>query len=263
MNIPCGRCIGCRLERARQWAFRCWHEAQMHDSNIFLTLTYRDDVLPWGHKRPTLAPRDLQLFWKKLRKEYGTLRYFACGEYGEHTHRPHYHACIFGLNPEDKKYYTTKGGNRLYSSDTISRIWSYGNAYFGDVTFESASYVARYIVGKKLGEQSQEYKFLGIEPEFVRMSRRPGIGASWLDKYQSDVFPNDSTIIRGGIETSSPRFYRERLKKMDPLLYEQVAYVRAIRARESQRDEDNSPSRLKVRERIKLRKLKDLPRNSI
>jgi len=137
MTVPCGRCIGCRLERSRQWALRCMHELEFHKCNSFVTLTYRDNDLPMGNMEATLVPDDLMLFWKRLRKEYGNgIRYFACGEYGERTRRPHYHACIFGVDFKDRKVFSTKGDFTLYTSDTLDSIWGYGHCIIGDVSFE-------------------------------------------------------------------------------------------------------------------------------
>jgi len=265
MILPCGRCIGCRLERSRQQALRCWHEAQMNAENSFLTLTYRTDELLYleDSVRPSLYPRHLTLFWKRLRKEVpnASIRYFACGEYGGQSNRPHYHACLFGLDFKDKKFHTIKNGNRLYRSDMLDHIWGHGNCLIGAVTFESAAYVARYICDKKLGEDSTYYDEQGIEPEFVRMSRRPGIGAKWLDKYYPEVFPGDSTYIRGGIETKPPRYYLNRFKKLDPLLYEQISYARKLQAKTDYNNAENHGARLKVRGQIAALKLKDIPRS--
>lgn len=263
MLIPCGRCVGCRLERSRQWAMRCWHESQLHDRNAFVTLTYRDDEIVLGNYRPTLYPKHLQDFWKRLRKRLGneSIRYFACGEYGESTYRPHYHACIFGFDFPDKKFYTIKNGNRLYSSDMLDSVWSHGDTRIGDVTFESAAYIARYIVGKKLGDDAVFYDEERIEPEFVVMSRKPGIGAGWVDKYKSDVFPGDVCVLPSGVESSPPRFYMERLKRNDFDMYQQVKYARTLQLIEQAKDENNHGTRLKIRGRLKKRQLMQFRRD--
>lgn len=259
--VPCSRCIGCRLEYSRQWAIRCVHEAQMHEDNCFVTLTYRDADLIYGADRATLYPRHLQLFMKRLRKKYGQgIRFFACGEYGERTVRPHYHACLFGIDFPDRVFYKINANkDRLYSSAILDSLWTHGNCYIGSVTFESAAYVARYIVGKKLGLNSQAPAEQGYCSEFVRMSRRPGIGRPWFNSYSSDVFPSDSVIIRG-IRCKPPTYYSSiyELEKPDEMLY-----IKKRRINESfDRRGDNTLSRLKVKERVKIAQTTSLLRTS-
>uniref|UniRef100_UPI0040482461 rolling circle replication-associated protein n=1 Tax=Shewanella sp. TaxID=50422 RepID=UPI0040482461 len=152
VTLPCGQCVGCRLEHSRQWAIRCVHEAQLHQDNCFITLTYNDDYLP---ENGTLVKRDFQLFMKRLRKKYPhAVRYYQCGEYGSKTHRPHYHACLFGHDFKDKTLWQ-KGsdGTPLYISSSLQDLWSsdghsIGFSTIGTVTFQSAAYVARYIMKK-------------------------------------------------------------------------------------------------------------------
>lgn len=218
VTVPCGRCIGCRLERSRQWAIRCINEAQMHEQNSFITLTYNKENIKYGgNESGTLWPKDLQDFWKRLRKELSkdgkSIRYFACGEYGDTTRRPHYHACLFGHDWPDKKPHSkNQNGDILYTSDNLNRLWGHGHCLIGDVTFESAAYVARYIMGKKLGREAEYYKENGIEPEFVRMSRRPGIGATWFEKYSKDVTQFDIQVVDGK-ETKPPKYYDKLLER--------------------------------------------------
>ena len=147
VKLSCGQCIGCRLERSRQWALRCSHEASMYDENCFITLTYREDALP---PLGSLDKRHFQLFMKRLRKRYPkkTIRYFQCGEYGEKLSRPHYHACLFNHDFDDKKLFKVEGENRLYVSEKLTQLWPYGYSTVGAVTFESAAYVARYVTKK-------------------------------------------------------------------------------------------------------------------
>lgn len=257
--VSCGRCWGCRLEYARQWAVRIVHESKMHESSIFATLTYRDEELTWGDKRPTLVPRDLELFWKRLRKANpdALIRYFGAGEYGDKFNRPHYHACIFGIDFKDKKLCSTKGGNSLYDSDMLTDIWSHGRATFGAVTFESASYVARYCMKKHLGKDKDYYEKEGIEPEFVRMSRRPGIGSSWFDEYKGDVFPLDSVVYQGK-KSRPPRYYSQKMELEDPWLY---ATIKAKRIEEQEKGVDSmNLKRLAIKERIKKAQTKTLTR---
>jgi len=241
---------------------RCVHEAQMHESNSFVTLTYRDEELCFGYTHPTLEPRLLQLFLKRLRKKYGNgIRFFACGEYGSDTRRPHYHAAIFGLDFEDKKLCSTKNGNNLYHSDILDDIWTHGYCTIGDVTFESAAYVARYIMDKQLGPETTIYQELGIEPEFVRMSRRPGIGKPFYDRYKSDLFPQDKCIIRGGIITKPPKYYMDKYSLDNP---EKSAIIKSNRKTFAEKtQEGTSKRRLHIRESVKKAQISLLLRHSI
>lgn len=231
MAVPCGRCVGCRLERARNWTIRILHEAQMHRDNCFLTLTYDNEHLVYGHKQATLVKDDLQRFWKRLRKVVGNgVRYFACGEYGELGGRPHYHACLFGADFEDKALFSTEGGNDLYTSDTLDRVWGHGFTSVGALTPGSAAYTARYILGKKLGKEAVYYEEQGIEPEFVVMSRGGrsgrGIGSGWFDKYATDVYPVDRVILEGGAKSRPPRYYDNLRKEQFPEEIEKIKIAR-------------------------------------
>lgn len=173
LELPCGQCIGCRLERSRQWAMRCLHEASMHDVNSFITLTYDDEHLPVGG---TLVYADFQRFMKRLRKAFEPLkiRFYAGGEYGEGTSRPHFHACLFGLHFHDRKYFKrTSAGERIYTSDILSRLWPYGHSSVGNVTFQSAAYIARYCVAKVTGDlAAAHYRVVTEDGEIV--DRVPG-----------------------------------------------------------------------------------------
>lgn len=223
LHVPCGKCTGCRLERSRQWAMRCMHEAQMHEHNSFITLTYSDDHLPIDG---SISVRALQLFMKKLRKQRHpeTVRFLACGEYGERNLRPHYHLLLFGVDWPDRKLYSRqKNGHWLYTSDLLSSLWPYGLAPIGELTFESAAYTARYSMKKIVGKNADAHYvrqhpihgfFCRVKPEFLLMSRKPGLGATWLDKYKRDVFPNDEVIVNG-FPTKPPRFYDEQLSEED------------------------------------------------
>lgn len=276
IDVPCGRCIGCRLERSRQWAVRCKNEADMNDENCFITLTYNNENLLYrSTDRPTLNPRDLQLFWKRLRKEFDKngrkFRYFACGEYGDTTNRPHYHACLFGIDFKDKKYHSTKNDNHLYTSDLLNHIWGNGHCLIGAVTFESAAYVARYIMGKKLGNQKDYYIENDIIPEFNTMSRRPGIGANWFDKYHKDVTTFDIQVVNG-VETRPPKYYDKLLEKMDVDKYNKNKSNRNYQKLKTRLQQTKTTKNIlmynkrqkndkKIKETIKIQKIKILKRS--
>lgn len=258
--VPCSRCTGCRLERSRQWAIRCVNEASVHEKNSFLTFTYRDENLVYGYKNPTLVPVHLEKFWKKLRKKYGMgIKYFACGEYGERFKRPHYHACVFGIDFEDKKIDSSKNGQYYYHSCELDLIWGFGKCIIGDVTFESAAYVSRYIMSKKLGKEAVKYEKEGIEPEFVRMSRRPGIGLKWLEKYSGDVFNHDYQIIRGGIKCKPPRYYTEKFRANEPEIMDEKKRINSEKNFDNQ--EFWNKKRLEIKEKVKVAQIKSLKRD--
>ena len=261
IKVPCGQCIGCRLERSRQWAIRCVHEASLHEANSFITLTYSPEFLP---SDMSLHLSHFQLFMKRLRKCFGNgIRFFMCGEYGEKFRRPHYHAIIFGLDFPDKVQVNVSNGLPIYSSEILSNLWGKGFASIGTVTFDSAAYVARYITKKVTGEMAFDHyldKDTGImlKPEYTTMSRRPGIASDWFKKFRSDVFPLDEVVLKGR-KMRPPKFYDSQFEVEFPDDFAVIKKKRSIRARSF--SSDNTPERLDVRERVQLIKLKSLVRN--
>ncbi len=249
MTVPCGRCVGCKLERSRQWAVRCMHEASLHADTSFITLTYDDEHVP---RFGSLLMDDWQKFFKRLRKRCGKVRFFGCGEYGEQFGRPHYHACLFGLDFSDKFEWTVRGGHSVFRSPLLESVWTYGQSEIGSLTFESAAYVARYCVKKITGKMAEaHYQCVDPEtgelssrlPEFATMSRRPGIGAGWFDLYSDDVYPSDEVIING-VASKPPRFYDKLLEVSSPEVASAVQKERKL----DRRLEDETPDRLRVRE---------------
>lgn len=190
------------------------HEASLHEESSFITLTYSDQHLPEGG---SLNVRDWQLFAKRVRKSLGPIRYFACGEYGDRTFRPHYHAAVFGQGFSEGRSRIRGGRNPLYSSTALSRMWPHGHSSVGMLTFESAAYVARYAC-KKLTGAAGRYgtvkcdpgtgEMYEVKPEFVTMSRRPGIGRGWIEQYPHDVYPEDEVVVAGR-KYRPPRYYDE------------------------------------------------------
>lgn len=258
--IPCGQCVGCRLERSRQWAIRCVHEASLYDKNCFITLTYDDLHLPVGGSLDVSA---FQKFMKRLRKRFGEgIRFFHCGEYGEKFGRPHFHACIFNFDFGDKVLWSVRNGCRLYLSADLVELWPFGFSTVGEVTFESAAYVARYVMKKITGDKADEHyvnKLTGEirEPEYVTMSRRPGIGKPWLEKFGSDVYPSDFVVI-GGKKMRPPKYYDLSFEIEDPSM---MAMIKAKRKRQVKENALNGTwERLRVREEIQLRKFDLLKR---
>jgi len=255
LTIPCGQCIGCRLERSRQWAIRCVHESQLHEANSFLTLTYDQDHLP---ANGSLVKQHFQKFIKRLRRSIpDKIRYFHCGEYGELLGRPHYHAIIFGYDFPDKVQHSKENDHILYSSKHLATLWPFGQALIGDVTFESAAYVARYVIKKRTGKQAAEHYGEKIPP-YVTMSRRPGIAADWLKQFKTDIYPEDHVVIRNGQICKPPKFYDKKLEQSSPEEYKKIRKTRHESA--ILRKDDNTPQRLQVKERLKLKQLEQLKR---
>lgn len=192
----------------------------------------------------------------------GPFRFYMCGEYGEENWRPHYHACMFGLELPDRKI-IGKGsdGSPLYRSQILEELWPLGHSSFGDVTFQSAAYVARYVMKKVTGRNADEHyarpladgTIVKVEPEFARMSLRPAIGRSWLEKYRADVYTTDTVRING-MALKPPRYYDKLLAEMDTDLTEDLELRRYEKSKRYV--EDNHPDRLKVREQVALAKIK-------
>lgn len=249
LSLPCGQCIGCRLERSRQWAMRCMHEASCHSRSSFATLTYDEKNLP---VRGMLDYPAFQKFMKRLRK-VAQVRFFMCGEYGPLDWRPHYHACIFGFDFPDRKYWSRMdSGSKLYRSDLLERLWPFGFSTVGDVTFESAAYVARYCVKKVNGQGADaHYKRVdkdgeySLPPEFAHMSLKPGIGSAWFDKWKGDVYTHDYVIVNG-VKCKPPKYYDRIFGDIDPDRLEEIKFKRETDGRA--RYEDNTEERLAVRE---------------
>jgi hypothetical protein len=267
ISLPCGQCVGCRLERSRQWAMRCIHEAQLHQNNCFITLTYDDEHLP---KDLSLDHREFQLFFKRLRKAnpHIKIRYYMAGEYGSTRGRPHFHACIFGYDFHDKKLFSrTSAGSLLYRSQELEKLWPYGYSTIGDVTFESAAYVARYIMQKQTGKDvdPNHYTYcdlttgelVKLQPEYNKMSLKPGIGADWYKKYKNDVYPHDYVEVRGQ-KIKPPKYYDQLYSKENPYEYDQILYTREKQAK--LRPEEHSYERLLVKETVTKAKLQKLKR---
>lgn len=203
--LPCGQCYACRIAKSREWAARCVLEAKSHDSNCFITLTYDDNHLP---SDLSLQKKDFTNFIKRLRKNTGKkIRYYACGEYGDLYQRPHYHACLFGYKPDDLILWSVRQGISLYRSAEIEKAWQYqGYCTVGDVSYESAAYVARYVLKKITGADADSH-YNGRQPEYTVMSRRPGIGADFFDKYNGNIYGKDFIVIRDGIKLKPPRYF--------------------------------------------------------
>lgn len=206
---------------------------------------------------------------KRLRKRVKPqrVRFYHCGEYGEKYFRPHYHACLFNFDFPDKKLYKMENDLPLYNSEMLAELWPYGFGVIGAVTFQSAAYVARYIMKKINGREAPDHyerfdvqtgEVFQLKPEYTTMSRRPGIGRGWFEKYSSDVYPSDFVVVAGR-KMRSPKYYDTQYELLYPSDFEKIRSRRVRRAKTHA--SDNTPARLKVRETVQQAQLGRLPRN--
>lgn len=284
VTLPCGKCMGCRMERAAVWAARIMHEAQLYPHNSFITLTYAPEHLPTYNGVPTLRPRDFQLFMKRLRKSregsrsfdakvqdvvrvavHGEVphgvRFFQAGEYGDRFGRPHHHAILFNCDFPDRTFWKkTPSGASLYRSADLERLWTFGWSSVGEVTLASAGYVARYTLKKSGAPQGA----LNRVPEYVTMSRGGrcgrGLAFGWFQKYAGDVFPADRVVLPKGRAMAAPRYYRQLLEERDPQLAELLKARRAMEALSRLDDEPVSGTRV---EEVQRRRARDFLKRSI
>jgi len=237
----------------------------MHSENTFITLTYDDEHLPPDNG---VHVRIWQLFMKRLRKSLGNnkIRFFASGEYTDAPFfRPHYHAIIFGYQFPDLEHFRTSRGNRLYTSKSLLKLWPYGFHTIGTVTYQTAAYVARYVMKKMNGDSEQAIanytrphpitgKIYTVNREFCVQSRRPGLGSTWFEKFEADAFPSDFLVVDGK-KHSVPNYYLKKLEKERSDKIKQLRKHNALK-----RKSDNTPERLAVREQVKLSNLNRLKR---
>lgn len=284
MMLPCRGCKGCRLAHSKEWAMRCYHEASMYNDNCFVTLTvneeFREILFPGGSLNRDVITKFLHRLRSKMRRgvtyldvageerSYSSdnIRYFYCGEYGPLLGRPHFHVLLFNVDFPDKYFFKMINGKPYYRSDILESIWadpktgkSYGYSSIGEVTYESAAYVARYCFKKVTGKQAKEHytrydnvtgEEYQVKPEWSQGSNRPGLGKPWLDEYGlSEVYPSDKCPYRtkdSNTVGKPPRYYDKLLERQNPQLYE---YVKAQRKENMERlEDDNIFSRLKEKE---------------
>lgn len=287
VQVPCGQCIGCRIDRSREWANRCMLELQYHDSAYFVTLTYDDFHVPKSyyadpetgeaHTSLTLCKRDFQLWMKRLRKKFSDdkIRFFACGEYGGETKRPHYHAIVFGLHLSDLvKYKTVREGDSYYTyynSESIQETWPNGFVVVGEVTWESCAYVARYVTKKLTGDLAEFYDKFNLVPEFSDMSRRPGIARQYYDDHGKEIYDNayiNVSTPKGGRKFKPPHYF-DRLfdidcpGSLDELKVRRKRNAQAVLEGKMKRTNLNPDEILKVEESAFQNKTKKLRRNSV
>lgn len=269
-KIPCGQCIGCRLDEAKNKANRCVMEQIgieksdeiLTKTSYFVTLTYNDESLPHNYgflpaqissmkqyeeMKPlqldangTLRYNDFQEFNKRLKSDIAyhqgkdiaeELRFLVAGEYGPTTQRPHYHAIFFSLNiPDLKEYKRNKQGDMLYTSEWLEKLWSHGFVVIGEFSWKTAAYTARYVVKKHKGKDADWYSNHHVEPEFSKCSLKPGIGAIFYNLYRDDIYQHDSIVLKDGLRVKPPRYFDKLLEKDNPKLLSQVKLKRVENA---------------------------------
>lgn len=255
-SLPCGTCILCRSEQARQWAVRIHHEASLTPKNCFLNLTYNDEHVPeYGE----LNYDHLVKFWKRLRKHCAPtkLRYYAVGEYGDESHRPHYHACLFGVDFRDADARTIRGGKQpLWTSKTLEALWGLGNVAVGQLNFATARYTASYIVKKlnskqtyrRLDEETGE--LIAVEQPRAFMSKN--IGRDWWDRYKHFVTANDFVVIDGKRQ-KPPKAHDRWLREQSQIAAEMIRDQRMTHAKEETKDQTRARAR-NAHARAKMKK---------
>ncbi len=237
LRVPCGKCIGCRADQARDWSIRIMHEAQIRKNAWFVTLTYKDEEIPTND---SLDPTHLRKFIKALRRDHEQkISYYACGEYGENTKRPHYHAVLFGPDFLDKHPHYNRGNAQVWRSPYLESRWKNGNSEFSVVNYASASYTAGYVRKKLTAKQAPNqnlrvYEHTGeiveVEPEFSRMSLKPAIGKNWIKKYWEETYNHDRVIVEGK-EYKPPRYYDKWMSDNHPEVLIKVKIARDEKAK--------------------------------
>lgn len=268
-RVPCGKCVGCRLDYSRDWASRiCMESLDYPDNSLFVTLTYDDDHLPvmvddgskhimkgkgyssnYCCKGATLFMKDSQDWLKRLRRNldyhYGIrsgVRYYLAGEYGSNTLRPHYHVCLFGV-PTDSLVPIGKNklGDTLYDSDFISDTWKQGHVCVGKLNYATAAYTARYCLKKAQGKDNDFFDSMGVNREFVVMSRKPGIGVPYYEAHKEEIYKHDEIILPAQSKDKKtvikpPRYFDILYKADDP---KRLAKIKADRALAAELHHDN------------------------
>lgn len=239
VSIPCGCCRECMNMVSAEWAYRLVKEAELYPNNSwFLTFTYDDDNIP---DNGMLVKDEISRFNKKL-KVYldrkgldSKFRFYAVGEYGSTTARPHYHGIYFGVDLPDLKFeYKTSNGDFIYSSEFLTNCWAKGFVVIGKVSIASASYVARYCEKKKRLNKTERLDLIdkGIVPEFSVMSRRPGIGSAFKQELHERFVDGKNKEFINGSSYSIPIRWLKEFKELDKDLphleeYEKYADIKS------------------------------------
>lgn len=297
-EIPCGKCIGCRLDYSKTWATRAMLEASQWEENYFITLTYDDKHKPYNWKmadketgqiwvddgswKGTLNPEDWKKFMYRLRTEYARkynhrgIRFMAAGEYGENTKRPHMHAIMFNMPipaEELKVYKQTYTKDFLYTWEWLTNIWGKGNVIIAEVTWNTCAYVARYMCKKQKGPGSSEYYAKnGQIPEFMRMSNRPGIARKYYEEHKKEIYNQDELIVTGRNgkvkSIKPPKYFDNLFSKENPEILEEIKERRSEACKHSEKLKGKQTTlkkarRLETEERSIQRRTTALKRNHL
>lgn len=241
-EVPCGKCVGCRLDYSKDWANRCDLEARQYTCNYFITLTYDDDHLPIGSEgNGTLFNKEISDFVKRLRQafkyHYGFdgVRFYGCGEYGDQTFRPHYHIILFNCPIPDLTadfidengqitHHKDSLGKYYYFSQFVYNCWKKGNILIADCNWNTSAYVSQYVLKKQKGDGGKVYEALGIIPPYVAMSTKPGIGRVHFDNNLDTLVDFPSLIIprdrKKPLVSGLPRYYKKLIKANYPEKYD-------------------------------------------
>lgn len=276
---PCGVCESCLEMKAREWSLRSMHEAQMHERNSFVTLTYAEEFLT---HHGSLNRSHAVLFLKRLRKalQPHRIRYLLVGEYGSTTYRAHYHALIFGEDFTGDRVSAgkTKSGFSQYESALLSQAWGLGRCTVQDLTLETAMYCCRYALKSALprvpGKRGERRKvpwwqhpvygvWLKREREFQMVSRHPGLGRAWFEKYSLDVVPHDACVVAGGQEFKPPRYYDRVLRAWCEDDYLAIKAARFAQGHTLDNLAESVPARLQARAIVQAAKHSLSGRNAV
>jgi len=233
--LPCGQCQGCLIDRANDWATRCYCENKTSTDSCYVTFTYNDENLP---KDRSLNKKDMTDFWKRLRyyNPNAKIRYIYCGEYGDELERPHYHAIIYNYRPKDLKFYKYNyNEDKLFTSKTLKKIWGKGFVIIGDVTYQSSAYVTRYVTKKIFGKHAEEH-YQGKVKEFIETSRNGGIGIQYWEENKKEIIKNRGLYIK--IKNKAklkniPKYYMKKLKEENLEMFEEIQFERMEKANET------------------------------
>lgn len=190
--VPCGRCAFCLATKRSDWVMRLYHEHKAAEDSCFLTLTYANPHLTWKHGRPQLVKADLQDYIRAIRRRGYKIRYYAVGEYGSQTYRPHYHVLLFGSVPEE----------------VLRKTWTMGTIHVGKITLASCGYCTKYVINSKANFMKHKR-----DPPFAIMSLKPAIGHQYLTKAMIAWHKEDrrNYIVHEGTKRHLPRYYKDKI----------------------------------------------------
>lgn len=267
VDTPCRQCIGCRIDRSSEWAMRCEHELKFHDESCFLTLTLDDEHFPTSQD-DFVAKYVLGL--KRIRRHSPRIRTFGCLELGTHTRRPHGHLLVFGRDfSRDEPVSRGPNGDLVYRSNELDALWGLGHASVGELTRESAGYVARYVVAERSDRAGPVLEAVphpvSGEPVFLRpaapWARSQGLGRAWFEQYGRQAIEQGAIVERGGVRRPIPKFYSKLAKQAFPTVGADAECIAQLRALEQAWN--RTPERLAVRAEVKRAQLRTLKRGAL